>query len=67
MFFQKTVNSSMMRGKGNEFAEGEWDKERKAEWEGGEGEEGRQARRRGAEQTREKIEGEKEPIFACRL
>lgn len=56
-----------MRGKGNEFAEGEWDKERKAEWEGGEGEEGRQARRRGAEQTREKIEGEKEPIFACRL
>lgn len=43
----------MMRGKGNELAEGEWDKERKAEREGGEGEEGRQARQR-VEQTKEK-------------
>lgn len=34
----------MMRAKGNELAEGEWDKERKAEREGGKGEEGCQAR-----------------------
>lgn len=43
----------MMRGKGNELAEGEQYKERKAEREGGERVEGRQARR-GAEQTKGK-------------
>lgn len=57
----------MMRGKGNELAEGEQYKERKAEREGGERVEGRQARR-GAEQTKgKKTEGKnnkkKEPIL----
>lgn len=48
-----------MRGKGNELSEGEWDKERKAEWEGGEGEEGRH---KGLSKRRKK-QGAKEPIL----
>lgn len=63
----------MMRGEGNELGEGEWDKERKAEREGGGGEERREAGQgeglsiRREEGKKKPREGERKTHFGWRV